>query len=71
LAADPEASAIFNAAMAAKAYGQVAGALDAYDFLFLAPSATSGAAEAICSLRIVDARVDVLNKTAGSGKVKP
>jgi len=32
LAADPEASAIFNAAMAAKAHGQVAGVLAAYDF---------------------------------------
>jgi hypothetical protein len=32
LAANPEASAIFNAAMAAKAHGQVAGVLDAYDF---------------------------------------
>ena len=32
LAADPEASAIFNAAMAAKAHGQVAGVLAVYDF---------------------------------------
>src|ERR1700730_18563608 len=32
LAGDPEASAIFNAAMAAKAHGQVAGVLAAYDF---------------------------------------
>jgi len=32
LAADPEASAIFNAAMAAKAHSQVAGVLAAYDF---------------------------------------
>jgi O-methyltransferase domain len=32
LAADPEASAIFNAAMAAKAQDQVAGVLAAYDF---------------------------------------
>jgi len=32
LATDPEASAIFNAAMAAKAHGQVAGVLAAYDF---------------------------------------
>lgn len=32
LAADPEASAIFNAAMAAKAHGQVAGVLAACDF---------------------------------------
>jgi hypothetical protein len=32
LAADPEASAIFNAAMAAKANGQVAGVLAVYDF---------------------------------------
>jgi hypothetical protein len=31
LAADAEASAIFNAAMAAKAHGQVAGVLAAYD----------------------------------------
>jgi hypothetical protein len=32
LAGDPEASAIFNAAMTAKAHGQVAGVLAAYDF---------------------------------------
>src|SRR5947207_5720825 len=32
LAEDPEASAIFNAAMAAKAQGQVTGVLAAYDF---------------------------------------
>jgi hypothetical protein len=32
LAADPEASTVFNAAMAAKARGQVAGVLAAYDF---------------------------------------
>ncbi len=32
LAEDPEASAIFNAAMAGKAHGQVAGVLAAYDF---------------------------------------
>jgi len=32
LAGNPEASAIFNAAMAAKAHGQVAGVLAAYDF---------------------------------------
>ena len=32
LAADPEASAIFNAAMADKAKGQVAGVIAAYDF---------------------------------------
>ncbi|HET9306735.1 MAG TPA: methyltransferase [Candidatus Sulfotelmatobacter sp.] len=32
LAADPEASAIFNAAMTAKAHGQVAAVLAAYDF---------------------------------------
>lgn len=32
LAADPQASAIFNSAMSAKAHGQVAGILSAYDF---------------------------------------
>jgi hypothetical protein len=32
LAANPEASAIFNAAMAGKAHGQIAGVLAAYDF---------------------------------------